>query len=465
LANTDLILRSLREAVLTMLAALATMACALAIEPEPGLAVLGIVLCLSLSRSQLDRDLRGRIEAAVALPVISLAAIGEALLLKAMPWAGAMAFVAAISLSIWLRRFGSPGRRAGTLIALPFVVLLVAPNVHAGRMGLAATLALPIVVALLALMWVSVFHAAGRRIGWLTSANPAPEGATPRPGATGLRPRPSSRMALQMAAALGASFVVGYVFFASHWAWLVLTAFIVGSGNQGRLDVAYKSLLRVLGAAAGSVVALAVADGTGSHGAGAVGLALGALFLGLWLRPMGYAWWALFITLALALLQAVGGAPVQGILAQRLAEIVVGAVIAVAAAWFILPVRSTDVLRRRIADTLATLAEATDPATQARSEEALEAHFASVVKIAPTFRAVRVATRRWRPVQPADWIDELMACRAPAIAMIEGGAAPGRMRAAIGAARKAMREPDAIRLALANLRASMEGLGSQAPSK
>ena len=62
-------------------------------------------------------------------------------------------------------------------------------------------------------------------------------------------------MAIQMAVALVLSFVVGYVYFAERWAWLVLTAFIVLSGNRGRLDVAYKSVLRVLGAAAGTLLA------------------------------------------------------------------------------------------------------------------------------------------------------------------------------------------------------------------
>ncbi|WP_426700060.1 hypothetical protein ACPPVV_11690 [Rhodanobacter sp. Col0626] len=48
--------RAPRDAIVTMLA---TLACTMAIAPEPGPAVLAIVLCLSLSRSHLDRDLRG----------------------------------------------------------------------------------------------------------------------------------------------------------------------------------------------------------------------------------------------------------------------------------------------------------------------------------------------------------------------------------------------------------------------
>ena len=40
--------RAGREAVVTMLAAIGTLWCALALDPEPGPAVLAVVLCLSL---------------------------------------------------------------------------------------------------------------------------------------------------------------------------------------------------------------------------------------------------------------------------------------------------------------------------------------------------------------------------------------------------------------------------------
>lgn len=50
-----------------------------------------------------------------------------------------------------------------------------------------------------------------------------------------------------------------------------------------------------------------------------------------------------------------------------LEEIVIGALIGIAAAWFVLPIRSTTVLRRRIADALAALSDALDPANAAFS--------------------------------------------------------------------------------------------------
>ena len=154
-----MLLASLREAVLTMLAALVAMGGALMLDPEPGSAILAVVLSLSLARSHLDRDLRGRIEAAIALPLVSLGALGVGLLLQHLPWLGAVAFVAAMSLSIWLRRYGPTGRKAGTLIALPCLVLLIAPHLHSRMLSPAMALAMPALVALMALLSVSVFHA------------------------------------------------------------------------------------------------------------------------------------------------------------------------------------------------------------------------------------------------------------------------------------------------------------------
>ena len=438
-----------------MLAAIATLLCALAMAPGPGPAVLAVVLCLTLSRSQLDRDRRGRIEAAVALPMVSLVAVGVGTLLQSAPWIGGLVFVAGMFLSIWLRRFGPMTRRAGSLIALPFVVLLTTPHIRATQASVIPAPLVPVAIALLALLWVGGLHALARRARFLPPAR-APEHPAPTlTRESSLRPLASTRMAIQMAVALAASFVVGYVFFAERWAWIVLTAFIVSSGNRGRLDVAYKSVLRVLGAAAGTLLAVTLTRHMGSHDVTTVVLILATIFIGVWLRPLGYAWWALFVTLALALLQGYTGTSAPLVLWPRLEEIVIGAIIGVASAWFVLPVRSTDVLRRRVADALASLADALDPATTLRTADDFVAAVAGAEQLAPAFRASRLVTRRLSVMQPADWVDTLAACRDPAIALIEKGETPGSVRRAVGAARKSMREPAELLAALQDLHRSL----------
>jgi hypothetical protein len=159
------LLRSLREAVLTLLAMLATLACTQWFEPGPASAVLGVVLALSLARSHLAGERRGRLEALVALPVVSLASVGVGELLRHAPWAGASVFVAAMAVSIWMRRFGRLALRAGSLIALPLVTLLVVPHLPQQGGGVLARVLVPLGIAVTALAWVTLAEAAGASAG------------------------------------------------------------------------------------------------------------------------------------------------------------------------------------------------------------------------------------------------------------------------------------------------------------
>jgi hypothetical protein len=457
--------RALPEAVVALAAALLTLACAQWLAPGPGSAVLAVVLSLSLARSRLDRDRRGRLEAAVALPAVGLAATGVGLLLRDAPWLGAAAFTLGVSASVWLRQFGEPARRASRLIALPFVTVLTVPHLSGVHRGPLPAVLVPVAVALLALAWVSALDALGRRLRLLPGIlPPAPHAPAAPARATPGRQRLSAttRMALQMAAALACAFAVGHAGFGRHWPWVVLTAFIVHSGNRGRLEVAYKSLLRLAGAAGGTLAAAVLSLWSlpaGMHGGSSATLILLAVFLGTWLRPLNYAWWALFVTVALALLQNYAGVPATAEMALRLAAILAGAAIGVAVAWVVLPVRSTDVLRRRLADALAALGEALDPATMPRNPARFIHALDAVGSLAPAFRAARTLGRRPRWRLPAGWIDALAGCRAPAVALIEQGATPGSVRRAVGAARQARREPERLLPALEALRDALEAAG------
>ena len=229
-----------------------------------------------------------------------------------------------------------------------------------------------------------------------------------------------------------------------------------GCGERGRQDVVYKSALRVLGAAGGTIAAMAFAGQAAVRGPWAAALILASVFLGVWLRPAGYGWWALFVTLALALLQTLQPAAAPPpLLWQRLLEILIGAAIGLAAAWFVYPIRSTDVLRKRIAEALAAMSEALDPQAAQRRPDAIVAAMKRVEQLRPSFRARHLALRRWQPQQPVDWIDALAACEVPVVALIERGETPGAVRKAVGAARKAMREPDEIGPALETVRQAL----------
>ena len=391
------------------------------IEPSPALLVLGAVLAMILSRSKLVDTWRGRLESFVVLPLLALVTAGVAVLFATVPVVGAVAFTAGLFLSVWLRRFGPTWRRIGSLIALPFVTLLVAP-VHLGA-GSAPLAALVSVIALAVVVAVRLLGG----LVWKRSVAP-PEPPSP-PGT--LRPIASTRMALQLAASVAAAFALGFWLFPEHWGWVVLTAYLVQSANRGRADVVYKSGLRILGAVAGTLLALTVA-GVRLEGPPLVVVLLVALAVGLFLRGISYAFWALVVTLVLTLLQ--GGAVD---LWPRVLAILVGAACGVLASWFILPIRSEGVLRRRIATVLAALSENEEPSLTPVDEVAAPFVFLARVPLVP---------RRLR--RAGEWVGLVREIAARDI--------PPSARPALGAARRAMREPEQITPALRALLAELD---------
>jgi len=212
---------------------------------------------------------------------------------------------------------------------------------------------------------------------------------------------------------------VGRNFFGVHWTWVVLTAFIVCSGNRGREDVAHKAVMRVLGAGAGTLAATALAGAFPVGDAWSIVAIFAVLAVALWLRPVNYAYWAAGMTGALALLYGYYGERGPGLLADRLEAILIGAALAIAASWLLLPVRTTDVLRRDLARALAELTDyvaaiGTDPAGLPE----LEARFAhAVTDLDNAGRALRRVPLRWRAAP--DYVPALPALRRCA------GALPG----------------------------------------
>jgi hypothetical protein len=449
------LLRALREATLTVLAMVVAAAASAWLDPGPASAVLGAVLALSLSRSHLAAGRRGWLETVAILPMLSLATLGIGALLHQAPWVGATVFVAVVAAASWMRRFGPIAQRLGRLIALPMATILVVPPLpHGPRWGgsPAAALGLPMAVALLAMAGVLFAQQLGRLLGWLPPHGAPKVEASPAPAAaSALKPSPPVRLALQMLVALAAAFAVGFLVFPTHWRWVVLTAFLVNIGSLGGFDVVRKSVLRVLGAAGGTLLAMAVAGRAGADPTTAGALILACIFVGAFLRVFGYGWWVLCVTLALALLQTFEPTAAPLLLWQRVLEIVIGAVIGVAAASFVFPIPSVDILRRRLANALAAMSEALDPEAPERLPEKVAGPMILVRQMRPVFRAHRVARHR-AAVQPLDWIDALAACEAPVLALVASGETPGAVRKALSAARKALREPAEIGPALAALR-------------
>ena len=293
------------------------------------------------------------------------------------------------------------------------------------------------------------------------SASPAPKAAAapPAPPTSG-RMFVSTKMAIQMAIALSAAFVLGFLFFPQHVSWLLLTAFIVCSGNRGRADVLYKSGLRIVGAASGTVLAsvyllVLPAGHLALQGPLLVVVLLAILSIGLWLREWTYAAWAVAMTLVITLIQgAVGSAVTGGIpegteLWTRILAIVVGAACGVLASWFVLPVKSEGVVRRRLAGALAALSDfaaAPDPITDHDLAVSLE----RLDEVAAPWAAwERVSAWRKTDRKPGQWMQLVhesarLVRRKPALSPAA--------RKALGEARRSIRDPLALGPALTAFR-------------
>ena len=337
---------ALRSAGVTMVVTLACFFSAWLVEGLGGLhtggVVLAVVLGLSIGRTQRHLDARGTLVGAAVLPAATAVAVGVGLLSGAHPALGDVLFVTAVAAAIFVRRFGAGFVRAGTLATLPFVAVLVAPPSGPGLGTVPWTTAM----AAIAYGWGTLAWLLARRAGVLTVRDPVPNSVVPTPSPLERRPPrtvfgpASTRMAAQMAVGLGAAFAVGHWLFPDHWTWVVLTAFVVASGNRSRRDVVRKSGLRVMGAVGGTVIATVLAGALAPGDRWAIVAIFAVLALASWLRQLNYGYWAAGVTTALALLYGYFGEHGTDLLVTRLGGILIGAVLAVAASWFIAPVRT-----------------------------------------------------------------------------------------------------------------------------
>jgi uncharacterized membrane protein YccC len=389
----------------------------------PTIVVLTTVLGMTLARTQRQRDVRNRLFALVTLPVISIACTEVAQLFVQHPNLADALFTAAIGLSIWMRRFGGLATRLGTLIALPFIALLVTPvPVLPGQSSsIGHSMLWSAVAALVAYSWVWAVQALAERVGFVE--RPATEPTSePRPApAKSTNGIPAStRMAVQMTLSLALAFVIGRTVFDPHWTWIVLTAFIVNSGNRGRGDVAHKCLLRIAGAGLGTIVATLVSGLLPARDNTAIVIILVVLVVGGWLRTISYAYWAACVTSVLSLMQGYFGESHVGLIGERLLQIAVGGALAVAIAWFVLPVKSSQVLGKRVKACMGALRDARRAAQDAPEEFAqhqrrFAGHLAQLELVAPSFYAHRRLHRLHglKGKHPADAVDALRACAEP----------------------------------------------------
>ena len=405
-----------------MVAVLAATACVVGLVPQAqfhiDFALQTVVLSLSLARTERDASLRERGIGLLVLPLVAalLAAVHAALFDAPL---GDDAFLAVlVGLAIWVRRFGPLATRIGTSAIPPVVAILVvrgaATQPDGGYATWMAVSALCSALSVFVVLWVA------GRCG--LQANPAPL----PPEVTTARGRllPGTRVALQMAAALLLAGGIGRLVFGAHGEWVAITAFIVCSGARGTLDVLYKAVLRVSGAALGTVLGTALAGALGPHHVGSLVIIAAVITLATVLRTRNYGYWATGVTLALALLYGWQGGATGALLGTRLLAIVLGALLGLACSALLWPLSTWDIGRKRSADALKLLAPAWgSTACDATQAATIAARFPDAItlllQVAPALRAHRRWQRMRRTDQPhvADAVDALYQCLEPVQAL------------------------------------------------
>lgn len=356
-------------------------------SPPLDATVFAVVLAVGLPRAVASLRARDFPAAAAALLAGAAGAVGCGMLLDGTSWqraAGAALFAIGVALPVWVRRFGPAWRAGGVVAAIPFLAVLVHPLPDQASW---AFLGWMLLAAGIACLWAAAIH-------FLVAPGPAPaQPAAPARPASSRRMAASTRMAVQLALAAGAAFAFGQWTDPGHLVWPVLTVLVVHSGNRGRGDVLWKGAERTAGALAGTAIATCLTGLLPPGDSLAIVAVFAILALAAGLREISYAYRAACTTAALAFFYGFFGQTGSGLLAHRLLGVLAGAAIGVAAAWLVLPVRTTDITRLRVG---ALLAAATALATEAAAGtpdsaalDRLTAADRELAVLTPTLRAAR----------------------------------------------------------------------------
>jgi hypothetical protein len=407
----------------------------LSVDASP--AVLSAALCVGLMRRPEPLDVRSLLLKFVALPLVALAAGLVGLAFHTAPVLGAVVFTGGITLSILLRNYGDRAAVLGRTIALPLLTMLVVPVHISGAHGKLIPVLLVIAAGAIAFAFSTAVSWLAARLGITPSETRQRRTApVPRPQDDGKLPV-ATRMALQMLAALGLAFAIGLTLFPAHWSWVVLTSFIICSGSVARGDAVYKGFLRLGGAIGGTLAGALIARVTFPNQEIYAAVVFAVLFAGIFLRQLNYAYWAACATLIFALLQGSGGANVAPLFAIRVLCILIGALCAVAATWFVYPIRTEQLVRRRVADALIGLREflgAPEGAERSSKLTELERHAFELERVAQPVRLHRtVFGAKDADRHPAAWIDLMHK-------LLHHAQTPGFDRASLGAEMRRLRD-------------------------
>ncbi|MFG2129449.1 FUSC family protein [Streptomyces sp. NPDC048751] len=316
-------LRSAARAVLGIGAAVVV--CGLAGQTLAGAVTGGLAALLALF-TVTDATVRGQAVTTALLPAVGLPVLAVAAELHDHPVARDLTFLAVVGAGVYARRWGPRGHSLGVFA---FMTFFVAQFLHA------TTDQLP---ELYAAVLLSVLTASVVRFGvWCYERRLPPAAVPAPPGGSGLA-RVTTRQAIQATAGAGFALVVGQLVSGQRWYWAVGATWWIFVNTTSRGETLVRGFRRVLGTVIGIGLGLLVAVPVNGAAVPTAALVAVCVFGIFYTAAVSYTWMMLCVTLLAELLYGLLGVLAPGLLALRLAETGVGALGAVLAVLFVLPV-------------------------------------------------------------------------------------------------------------------------------
>ncbi|WP_089106482.1 FUSC family protein [Streptomyces hyaluromycini] len=304
---------------------LAVVVCGLAGHSLTGAVTGGLAALLALF-TVADATVRGQAVTTALLPAVGLPVLAAAAELHDVPVARDLVFLAVVGAGVYARRWGPRGHSLGVFA---FMTFFVAQFLHAAPGQLPG---------LYAAVLLSVLSAAAVRFGlWCYERRLPPPPVPAPPAGTGLA-RVTTRQAVQATAGAGFALVAGQLVSGQRWYWAVGATWWIFVNTASRGETLVRGFRRVLGTLIGIALGLLVAAPVHGAPAPTAVLVAVAVFGIFYTAAVSYTWMMLWVTFLAELLYGLLGVLTPGLLALRLAETAVGALGAVLAVLFVLPV-------------------------------------------------------------------------------------------------------------------------------
>ncbi|ROQ63299.1 fusaric acid resistance family protein [Streptomyces sp. 840.1] len=279
-----------------------------------------------------DPTVRGQAATTALLPVVGLPVLTLAAVLHDVPVARDLAFLAVVGAGVYARRWGPRGHSLGVFAFMAYFAAQFLHTVPAQLPELYAAVLLSLATSSVVRFGAWCYE---RRIA-------APVAVGLPSGATGLG-RITTRQAVQATLGAGFALAVGQLLSDQRWYWAVGATWWVFVATTSRGETVVRGFRRMLGTVLGIGLGFAVAVPLHHEPvAAAVVVALGVFGI-FYTAAVSYTWMMLAVTVMASMLYGLLGVLDAGLLVLRVTETAAGALGAVLAVLFVLPVTTHSV--------------------------------------------------------------------------------------------------------------------------